>query len=441
MIVNTEQDNTIEGEYLKIISTDSDHKLEINLPEDFYITNSISGNWLIGWGSNKPLYDAGVENLRKIDSIDFVGKTIIPGKLLRGSGFPDVGQRIVFWNINPSGFFKEKQEPVIDAQAWPAFKGESISFGSIIYDSTSQKWVMFIQEVDTACMQIYAAISDDLLKWEAANNGNPVFKPGDFKETSWAGIDKSGTIKQTASLSDIIRYNKKWYFFMDGYDKKGMRHIGIAIAEKSIFGPYKILPDPVISPGNKGNWNDECCFYAKVKSFKNKFILAYDGRNQEGTECMGMASSGDLLHWENYDVNPVLDQHTGWRSSVFTTEPCYLETRGDSIFLLAAGAKKFQLGIWTRYVTRRMYLDKSGNVNDTQLGVFLSVDGGKSFIPYKNNPIFVNDYSDLNENDHMGGCFKLIKTDTADFIFYTAKTSYPIFKYNIFCRIKRKVNI
>lgn len=83
-------------------------------------------------------------------------------------------------------------------------------------------------------------------------------------------------------------------------------------------------------------------------------------------------------------------------------------------------------------------MDKSGNVNDTELGVFLSTDGGKTFIPHENNPVFINDYSDINENDHLGGNFELIKTDTADFIFYQAKTNTPRLKYNIFYRVKKK---
>lgn len=166
--------------------------------------------------------------------------------------------------------------------------------------------------------------------------------------------------------------------------------------------------------------------------------MFFDGRNGAGKEQLGMATSTDLIRWTQYEKNPVLSQHAGWRSSLTSTEPNYIETRGDSIFLMASGVKKFKMGFWHHYITGRMYMDKSGNVNDTETGVFLSTDDGKTFIPHQNNPIFINDYSDINENDHLGGNFELIKTDTADFIFYQAKTDVSMLKYNIFYRIKKK---
>jgi hypothetical protein len=257
----------------------------------------------------------------------------------------------------------------------------------------------------------------------------------DFKTCGWAGKTKNGQQGQAAIASDIVSGNSKWYFFMDGYDTNGKRQIGIATAD-SIFGPYKIMPDAVIRCGSNGSWNEQGCFYAKVTKYKDYYILFYDGRNKKGVEKVGMATSTDLIHWK--DEGMVIDQHDGWRSSVNTTEPCYIETRGDSVFLMLAGYKEFKMGPWHHYVTRRMYMDVSGNVGDAQLGVFLSTDGGKSFIPHSNNPVFVNNYADPYENEHMGGNFNRIKTDSAEYVFYHAKSSFEGLKYNIKCRVKRK---
>lgn len=438
MIVNTEQDNTIEGEYLKVVSGGNTKTITINIPPQFYITQKNYKNWVVGWGNGKSLYDAGSENLRTIDSINLTSNTIILGKTLRGDSCPADDQRIVFWNINPSSFIKEKKQPIIDPSQWRGFKGESVGFGSVVFDSTEGKWTMFINEVDTDKIQIYAAVSDDLINWSAANNGNPVLTADDFKNISWAGKNKKEEFLQTAVVSDIIHYNNKWYFFMDGYDKNGKQNIGIAVAENSILGPYKTFPDPAISPGNKGNWKDKGCFYAKVIKYKDHFIMFFDGVNGASEERVGMATSKDLIHWKEYEDNPVLSQHEGWRSSKTSSEPVYVEARNDTIFLMVSGAKKFKMGFWHHYISHRMYMDKSGNVNDTELGAFFSTDEGKTFIPHQNNPIFINDYSDEDENDHLGGNFELVKTDTADFIFYQAKTDKPVLKYNIFYRIKRK---
>ena len=438
MIVNIEQDNTFEGTYLRIERTiKEDSVFIINLPAHFYLNNSNCSKWVLGWGTNKPLYDAGVENLRAISKIDISNKKIILGKLLRGNGFPDKNQRVVFWNTQPSGFINENKEPVINTKLWQKFNGKSISFSSVVYDSLLYKWVMIFNECDTDKISIYGAMSKNLIDWEPVNAGNPLLTANDFKNCIWAGVSKNGYISQTPFVSDIIRYNNKWYIFMDGYSKDGKRNIGLAISEKSVIGPYQIINKPIISPSEHGSWNDKSCFYAKVVKYKDKFLLFYDGKNSEGNEKIGLAYSNNLLTWFNCENNPVLEQHAGWRSSTGTTEPNYIEVKGDSIFLMAAGVKKFKMGPWHHYITNRMYLDKSGNVDDTQLGVFLSTDGGKTFVPHSNNPVFVNDYSNCFENEHLGGNIELIKTDTVDYLFYQAKSSYNGLKYNILLRTRK----
>src|ERR1043166_9675214 len=104
---------------------------------------------------------------------------------------------------------------------------------------------------------------------------------------------------------------------------------------------------------------------------------------------------------------------------------------------MATGTKQFKMGAWEHYITRRMYMDISGNVDDAQLGVFLSTDGGKHFTAHSNNPVFVNDYSDKYENEHLGGNFKLIKTDSLIYLFYQAKSSYEGSKYNVLLRTRK----
>lgn len=439
MIVNYEGDNTIEGKYIlaeKIQCSDS--TIKIYLPANFYLNNSNCKNWVIGWGTNKPLYDAGVENLRAIEKIDTKNNTLYLGKLLRGNELPKENQRIVFWNTKPSGFSNLIKKPIIDPSKWPQFSGKSISFSSIEYDSLLSKWIMLVNECDTNKIQLYAAISDNLTDWKPANNGAPILRSADFKNCTWA-MDKTGKGIQTPFVTDIILHNNKWYLFMDGYDSKGKRNIGIAISDSTLLGSYKINNNPVLSAGEEGSWNDEAVFYGKVKKQNDEFILFYDGRNSDGRERVGMARSTDLTNWVNSKNNPVIDQHTGWRSDIGSSEPNFIEIHNDSIFLMISGIKEFKMGTWHHYITKRMYLDKSGNVNDTQLGFYLSTDEGKTFSAHKNNPIFTNDYSNKYENEHLGGNFKLIKTDTADYIFYQAKSSFEGAKYNIMLRVKEKL--
>ena len=130
LILNYEQDNTLEGEYFVVDKINLQNStVKLKLPNDFYINKSNKSNWIIGWGSSKPLYDAGCENLRLINDIN--NNVISFGKLMRGNGVPKNGQRIVFWNKNPSGFINKNKKPIIDPSQWPQFAGKSIAFGSV----------------------------------------------------------------------------------------------------------------------------------------------------------------------------------------------------------------------------------------------------------------------------------------------------------------------
>ena len=243
----------------------NDSTIKIKIPTNYYVNNSNCKNWVLGWGTGKPLYDAGVENIRAIKKIDTGNSLIYLGNLLRGTGFPAEEQRIVFWNIKPSGFNNYRKKPIINPAFWPDFTGESIHFSSIEYDSLLKNWIIIVNECDTDKIQIYAAMSENLIDWQAANNGKAILTASDFVSCNWSGKDKTGKTGQTPFASDLIRHNNKWYLFLDGYSANGKRHIGLAVSETSLLGPYKISNNPILSPGTKGNWNDEAVFYAKVK--------------------------------------------------------------------------------------------------------------------------------------------------------------------------------
>jgi hypothetical protein len=58
-------------------------------------------------------------------------------------------------------------------------------------------------------------------------------------------------------------------------------------------------------------------------------------------------------------------------------------------------------------------------------------------LKHTNNPIFTNDYSSKYENEHIGGHFKRIETDSANFIICQRKSDYEGLKYNILLRVER----
>src|ERR1043165_371050 len=242
MVVNEEQDNELEGHYLKILEVVNDSTYRVNLPPAFYpaITNA---TWMFGWPTGKAYYDAGNENLREIKHIDTINSLIILGKLLRGSGNPSLNQRVVFWNVNPSGFSNRYAGKVVRPGDWKSFAGSSIEFGAIVFDSLHKYWIMYTQEVDTTSVKIYAATSTDLRSWTAANNGKEIFNPRDFAATNWAGLAEDGKTHQTARMYNAIYHNGTYYFFLSGYGKDGKRAIGLITATDPLKGPFTILPN------------------------------------------------------------------------------------------------------------------------------------------------------------------------------------------------------
>ncbi len=216
MIVNQEQDNEIEGHYLKVTEVINDSTFRVNLPDSFYLHPGNINAWMIGWPTGAPYYDAGNENLAEISSLRLDEKIIVTGKLSRGQGHPQLNQRIAFWNKYPSGFKNIASNILVDPGKWKTFAGKSVEFGAVIYDSTQQQWIMSLQEVDTAQVNIYAAVSTDLEKWIPANNGEPILKPENFNRTNWAGRAADGITPQTARLYNAIHYKGTWYIVSVG---------------------------------------------------------------------------------------------------------------------------------------------------------------------------------------------------------------------------------
>lgn len=432
IIINKEQDNRIEGTYL-IVKKIKNKKINLNLPKKFYISNKNKEKWLIGWGNNQPYYDAGCENIREIKFI--YKNTIILGKLLRGKGFPHKNQKIVFWSRLSNNFKKFNNKSIIDLKQWKEFAGKSNSFGGIDFDKKLKKWIILFQECDTIKRQIYAGESINLINWKPSFNGKPILKYTHFKNISWA--ENNFKLKQTPVISDLFYSKKKWYIILNGTDKKGYKNVGIAYSHNSILGPYKILKNPILKAGNSNEWNNKGCFSAKVSCNKNKYVIAFDGINKEGEENVGIAFSYNLKNWEMQKNNPIIKIHKGWRSKKESSETDYIEWKNDSIILLISGTKNFKTGLLSKYIFKDRFKSIPGNVDDAQLGVYISTNNGLSFYAHKNNPVIINDYSNISENEHMGGNVKFIKTDSLLYFFYQAKTSENCLKYSIYLRTKK----
>jgi predicted GH43/DUF377 family glycosyl hydrolase len=435
MICNHEKDNTIEGIYIEVSSAGDDF-IKIKDDIDLNIIKKNTTQWTLGWGDQKPLFDAGSENLIEIIKIE--DNKIVLGNIVRGDGRPETGQRIVFWNKEPSGFKQYNQTPIINPDWFNGVSGNSLGFGGIIFIPKHEKYFMFIYELNTVNKNIFIAESSNLIDWSPSNHGNPILSWSDFIDIEWCNRDACNTTSACPWITDVFSENDDCTFLITGYDKNHKQHLGFMKSNDPVNGNFIIdkLPSIEASSGDI-RWYEKGCSSGKIIRINGKYKLFFSGISCNEEENVGTAVSTDLKNW-TINNSPVITDHQGWRSAHYSSEPVFVSMYNNNIHLLICGAKELKQGWWHHYITRDMYMDKSGNVDDIQYGMYKSSDGGATFTAHSNNPVFCNDYSNPYENEHLGACFKMIKTDSADYIFYNAKSSEPDLHYNIMTRVRKK---
>ena len=210
-------------------------------------------------------------------------------------------------------------------------------------------WFMSYLIFDGRGYETWLAKSPDLLHWTTMGR---IMSFGD--STTWDGNQKAGYI----SLQDIAwggtyqleKFNGKyWMPYFGGYTKgyeAGTLSIGMAFTEKNPaeVHEWQRLDHPILTPKdpNVAWWDNHTMYKSWVIHDKQKhtghpFILYYNANGdsldrRRGSERIGMAVSDDMIHWQRYGQNPILDHLTG-----ITGDP-YIQKIGDIYVLFYFGA-------------------------------------------------------------------------------------------------------
>lgn len=87
-------------------------------------------------------------------------------------------------------------------------------------------------------------------------------------------------------------------------------HVSIGHAISKDLVNWKKLPTP-LRPGKKGEWDDLALWTGSIIKKGKTYYLYYTGRkkdeNQWWIQRIGLATSQDLVHWQKYDKNPILE--------------------------------------------------------------------------------------------------------------------------------------
>lgn len=164
--------------------------------------------------------------------------------------------------------------------------------------------------------------------------------------------------------------------YYTGSGEEGQSGIGRATAD-SPEGPWQREPEPILSDGPPGSWDDELILADQIVATEDGFLMYYSGRRRSGVPAMiGLATSDDGLSWEKYrdasgseggelyaESDPILLNGTGWDFGATWTPNVFQTDEGWIMFYNAFGSLGLAFSddgiIWTRSEDNPIYTSGS----------------------------------------------------------------------------------
>ncbi len=192
-------------------------------------------------------------------------------------------------------------------------------------DST---WYMTYLVFEGKGYETWLAKSDNLLDWETIGTVLPYNSIEDNKWNQSAGYPSLVDHNWGGSYAISKFDNKYWmsYFGSNsmGYER-GKLSIGMAYTEKDVTKAHSWnrLTKPVMTTNDDdaGVWESDKLYKSSViwdstKITGSQFVMFYNAVGDTSTfenwvERIGVATSNDMIHWERYEGNPVIDHYVG----------------------------------------------------------------------------------------------------------------------------------
>lgn len=184
------------------------------------------------------------------------------------------------------------------------------------------KWYMvFISQTKKLGYETFLAQSDDLLKWEFLG---PLMT---FREQGWDAWQAAGYPALIDHIwggsAEIQKFDgKHWITYLGGH-RKGYEpdplSMGAAWSD-DLTKPKELTryeQNPIMTPSDEGaRWFEKQTLYKssviwdRDRTLGKQFVMYYNGKGA-GAERIGMALSDDMLHWERFGADPVVDNQRG----------------------------------------------------------------------------------------------------------------------------------
>lgn len=411
MFINYQGDNNIEGNYLTVKKVSS-HFIILTKPIDLLISQiSNPKHWSLGWGTGMSLYNNGYENLFAIQSIKH--DTIYFNHLLRGQGYPKIGQNVTLWNKYPSDFNKISLQSLYQKIYQLDNPHGSYVMSKIIYNPKSKCYYAIINKVDCENPLSYLFYTSDFKNWKPS--GKQPFTSSE--KWGWKGVSRTVVDHYSDLITDFNFIGGKWYFAINTYEN-GKPNFKILYNNTLNIHTAQEITREKTKKNNDVFGDYNCKFFIS----NNEMEIFYSKRYYKRLE--DIATQKISLNSKSKSNIEILDiQKTGWCSSLNSLAVSNLFYWKGQKILIIAGAKEPNCGWFSHYISKNQYQTKKGNILDIQFGIYI-YDNKSTYIPYRWNPILTNDYSLITENDHLCATgFSLLQKDNYNYLFYTKKTS------------------
>jgi|TARA_B100000315_G_C14584387_1_gene592143 predicted GH43/DUF377 family glycosyl hydrolase len=164
------------------------------------------------------------------------------------------------------------------------------------------------------------------------NSNNPLLSVGSLKIPflSWDGL--------WVYHPNITIKDGKYYMLYTGRGGLRLRHqIGLAMSD-DLLTWKKYRQNPVFKIGSTGEWDDEFVAHGYVFAEGNKYYMYYSGcPSKIWREEIGLAVSDNLITWQRYEHNPIIQVGKAGTWEGNHVSRCYVLKIDDKYHIYYAG--------------------------------------------------------------------------------------------------------
>ncbi len=117
--------------------------------------------------------------------------------------------------------------------------------------------------------------------------------------------DKNGWDCNGVFSPRVFRFRDKFYLLYGGSDGKKI-NTGMATSP-DLHDWRRVSLNPILIHGDKGDWDENHALMVDIVKLEDGFVGFYEGEDKHNRYRIGIVHSEDLLGWEKFGGNPILD--------------------------------------------------------------------------------------------------------------------------------------